>query len=106
MKSDIIVPTNNFAIVYIHDVLIISKYVDQHIKHLNKFYELIYENGLAISATKLHLFEEKNRFLGRDIIKITIRPIIRSLELSTKFPDEIKDKKQIQRFLGMFKLYT
>ena len=46
------------------------------------------------------LFQTKIRFLGHDIYQGTIKPIMRSLAFAVKFPDEIKDKKQLQRFLG------
>ena len=33
-------------------------------------------------------------------IKVKKKPIQRSIEFANKFPDEIKNKKQLQRFLG------
>ena len=53
-----------------------------------------------MSASKMVLFQTKIRFLGHDIFQGTIKPIERSLAFVDKFPDEIKDKKQLQRFLG------
>ncbi|RVW24955.1 Enzymatic polyprotein [Vitis vinifera] len=41
-----------------------------------------------------------NRFLGHHIHQGTFTPIQRSIEFADKFPDEIKDKKQLQHFLG------
>ena len=100
IMNDIVIPISNFAIVSIDDILIFSKNIDQHFKYLNIFYNLIYKNGLAVSPTKITLFQTEIRFLGHDIIQGTIKPIDRSLQFSNKFPDEIKDKKQLQRFLG------
>jgi len=57
-------------------------------------------NGLAASASKLLLFQTKIRFLGHHIYQGTIKPIQRALIFAEKFPDEIKDRKQLQRFLG------
>ena len=42
----------------------------------------------------------KVRFLGHEIWKGTITPITRSIEFAKKFPNEIKNKTQLQRFLG------
>ena len=53
-----------------------------------------------MSATKINLFQTKIRFLGHHIYQGTITPIQRSIQFADKFPDEIKDKKQLQRFLG------
>ncbi|KAL6333631.1 hypothetical protein AAG906_028816 [Vitis piasezkii] len=74
--------------------------VEQHWKHLNKFVETVKSNGLSLSATKINLFQTKVRFLGHHIHQGTFTPIQRSIEFADKFPDEIKDKKQLQRFLG------
>jgi len=57
-------------------------------------------NGLAASASKLLLFQTKIRFLGHNIFQGTIKPIQRALIFAEKFPDEIRDRKQLQRFLG------
>jgi len=48
----------------------------------------------------MKLFQTKIRFVGHDIYQGTIRPIVRAIEFADKFPDEIKDKTQLQRFLG------
>ena len=60
----------------------------------------MFKNGLVVSAPKMSLFQTQIRFLGHEIVNRTIRPIQRSLEFANKFPDEIKDKTQLQRFLG------
>nr|KAJ0185557.1 hypothetical protein LSAT_V11C900487890 [Lactuca sativa] len=59
IMNDIITPISSFAIVYIDDVLIFSKSIGQHFKHLNQFHDLIYQNGLAVSAAKMHLFKNE-----------------------------------------------
>ena len=90
---------SDFIIVYIDDVLIYSDSVEQHWQHLNKFVKIVKSNGLSLSTTKINLFQTKVRFLGHDIHQGTITPIQRSIEFVDKFPDEIRDKKQLQRFL-------
>jgi len=100
IMNDIFTPYTSFIIVYIDDVLIFSNTVDQHFKHLQLFIHIIEKNGLAVSASKLVLFQTKIRFLGHDIYQGTIRPIRRSLAFVDKFSDEIKDKTQLQWFIG------
>ena len=89
----------DFIIVYIDDVLVYSTSIEGHWKHLNKFIETVKSNGLSLSATKINLFHTRIRFLGHHIHQGTITPIQRSIEFADKFPDEIKDKKQLQHFL-------
>ena len=48
----------------------------------------------------MQLFQTTIRFLGHNIHNGTIIPINRSMEFASKFPDEIKDKTQLERFLG------
>jgi hypothetical protein len=100
IMNDILNPFSHFAIVYIDDVIIYSKSIDEHWKHLNSFLEIIKTNGLVISAKKIKLFQTKIRFLGFDISEGQIRPIDRAIEFASKFPDVITDKNQLQRFLG------
>ena len=98
--NDIYNPFSEFCIVYIDDVLIFSQTIDQHFRHLKTFYFTTRKAGLAISSSKVSLFQTKIRFLGHNISKGTITPIDRSLAFADKFPDKILDKTQLQRFLG------
>ncbi|WOH09471.1 hypothetical protein DCAR_0728928 [Daucus carota subsp. sativus] len=100
IMNEIFNPYTEFIIVYIDDVLVFSKTLDQHIKHLKIFKDLIRKNGLVISAPKMKLFQVQVRFLGHMISQGKIIPIERSIEFASKFPDNILDTKQLQRFLG------
>ena len=100
IMNDIFTPYTGFILVYIDDVLIFSKTIDQHFKHLQIFISVMERNVLAASASKLLLFQTKIRFLGHHIFQGTIKPIQRALIFAEKFPDEIKDRRQLQRFLG------
>jgi len=100
IMNDIFNPYSKFSIVYIDDVLIFSQTIDQHFKHLHTFINIIKQNGLVVSQTKINLFQTKIRFLGHNIHQGTIIPIDRSIEFANKFPNQILDKTQLQRFLG------
>ena len=99
IMNDIFTPFTDFSIVYIDDVLIFSKSIDDHWKHLDIFVKVIKQNGLVVLATKINLFQDKIQFLGHNIYKGTLSPINRAIQFADKFPDEIKDKNQLQRFL-------
>ena len=100
IMNDIFTPHTEFGICYIDDVLIFSSSIDLNIKLLNIFKYVIIRYGLVISAPNMILFQTTVRFLGHNIHNGTIIPIYRSVEFTSKFIDEIKDKTQIQRFLG------
>ena len=61
---------------------------------------MVRDNGLVISTSKIKFFQTNIRFLGFDIYQGKIKPIQREIEFANKFPDQIKDKNQLQRFLG------
>ena len=98
--NEIFNQSSDFIIAYIDDVLVYSDSIEQNWKHLNKFVQTVKSNGLSLPATKMNLFQTKIRFLGHHIHQETITPIQRSIEFADKFLDEIKDKKQLQCFLG------
>ena len=100
MMNEIFNDYTRFSIVYIDDVLIFSNSLEEHFKHLKIFQKIVRDNGLVISATKIKLFQTNIRFLGFDIYQGQIKPIQRAIDFANKFPDEIKDKTQLQRFLG------
>ena len=92
IMNDIFTHFTDFSIVYMDDVLIFSKTIDDHWKHLDIFVKVIKHNGLVVSTTKINLFNDKIRFLGHNIYKGTISPINRAIQFVDKFPKEIKDK--------------
>ena len=100
ITNDIFNNYTRFSIVYIDNVLIFSNSVEEHFQYLKTFQKLVRENGLVISASKTKLFQTKIRFLGFEIYQGTIKPIQKAIEFANKFPDEIKDKNPLQRFLG------
>ena len=100
IMNDIFNSFSHFTIVYIDDVLVYSKFIDEHRKHLYSFLDIIKRNGLVVSAKKIKLFQTKVHFNGYDISEGQIRPIDKAIQFADKFPDAITDKTQLQRFLG------
>jgi hypothetical protein len=92
IMNDIFNSFTHFTIVYIDDVLIFSKSIEKHWKHLNSFLNTIKHSGLVVSAKKIKLFQTKIRFLGYDISEGQICPIDRAIQFADKFPDVIIDK--------------
>ncbi len=48
----------------------------------------------------MKLFQTKIKFLGHEIFENNITIISRVLEFTSKFPDKLRDKNQLHRFLG------
>ena len=100
IMNEIFNPFSTHAIVYIDDVLIFLNSLNQHQKHLQAFLNIVKFNGLVVSAPKIKLYQTRVRFLGFDIHHGVIKPINRAIQFAERFPDQILDKTQLQRFLG------
>ena len=73
--------------------------MDEHLKHLKTFFNVIKGKGLAVSAPKMKLFQNKIKFLAHDMFNGTIKPIQWSIKFADNFLDKI-DKNELQRFFG------
>lgn len=89
--NDIFNGFQDFTTVYIDDALVFSSNIDQHFKHLNIFIDIIKRNGFVVSLLKIKLVEIKIRFLGFEIHLGMIKPIQRSIEFASNFPDHITE---------------
>jgi hypothetical protein len=49
-KNGIFVQEYSWLIIYIDDILVCSKNLQEHLKHLQKFYEVVFQHGLVLSA--------------------------------------------------------
>ena len=55
--NDIFNPFTHLTIVYIDDVHIFSKSIEEHWKHMNSFLDTIKHSGTVVSAKKIKLFQ-------------------------------------------------
>ena len=93
-------PYNEWLLAYIDDLVVFSKILQDHLKHLRIFMKLVQKNGLVLSKKKMELCRTKIKFLGHSIENGQISLQSHALEFADKFPDTILDKTQLQRFLG------
>ena len=89
-----------WAFVFIDDILICSKNLQDHLKNLQSFYDLVYKHGLVLSHTKMEIGKTEIDFLGFKIQKVQVILKKHVLSVFSHFPDHILEKVQLQRFLG------
>lgn len=89
----------DFILCYIDDILVFSKDVKEHIIHLQKFYDLVYNNGLVLFATKMEVAQINVKYLGMDIENERVKVQKHIFETIFKFLDKLIEKTQLQRFL-------
>ena len=58
-----------WALVFIDDILICSKNLQENLKHLQMFYELVFKHGLVLSESKMEIEKTEMEFLGFKIQK-------------------------------------
>ncbi|KAK4382669.1 Enzymatic polyprotein [Sesamum angolense] len=90
-----------FMFVYIDDILIASKNMKKHIKHLEIFFDACYKEGLILSEKKATIAVNKIEFLGILIDETSIELQEHIVKKIRNFPDVLKDKKHLQSFLGV-----
>ncbi|KAL0324773.1 UNVERIFIED_CONTAM: putative enzymatic polyprotein [Sesamum radiatum] len=83
-----------FMFVYIDDILIASKNMKEHIKHLEIFSDACHKEGLVLSEKKATIAVNKIGILGIELQEHIVEKI-------RNFPDVLKDKKHLQSFLGV-----
>ena len=91
---------NDFLFVYIDDILIFSKDIDEHRSHLNIFYNLCLDSGIVLSLSKIQWCQDSCKFLGM-IVKVgqlEVQPHIKNKILEFQPP---LNTKELQGFLGI-----
>ncbi|KAL0404583.1 UNVERIFIED_CONTAM: Enzymatic polyprotein [Sesamum radiatum] len=90
-----------FMFVYIDDILIASKNMKDHIRHLEIFFYACHREGLVLSKKKATIAVNKIEFLGILIDETGIKLQDHIVEKIRNFSDIFKDKKHLQSFLGV-----
>nr|XP_011463620.1 PREDICTED: uncharacterized protein LOC105351333 [Fragaria vesca subsp. vesca] len=99
--DDIFKPYADFCIVYIDDILVFSKTMNEHLKHLEQVCKLIVQKGIILGQKKIHLIKGEIDFLGIHVKDGEIRLQDHIVKKISQFPDNIPDAKSLQRFLGV-----
>lgn len=91
---------NDEIIIYVDDILIATKTVEQNIKILTKVFRLLTDNLLTLRIDKCSFLNTKIDFLGYIISYNTICPNPRNIEAVLEFPIP-KNFKEVQQFIGL-----
>ena len=93
---------NHICLAYIDDILIFTKGSrEQHLQDIETVLLRIKEKGIVISKKKSKLLQKEIEYLGlilKENGELSLAP--HTQEKIQAFPNELSDRKQIQRFLG------
>ena len=88
------------AIIYIDDVLILSKTFEEHISSLVELFEKLKSSNLKLKPKKCNLLKHQVNFLGHVIMKDGIIPCENKVKAILNIPTP-RNAKDIKSFLGL-----
>ena len=89
----------DFCLVYLDDVIVFSKNVEDHLRHLALVFERLQEHNLHLSVPKCEFGKTAVKFLGHNVVKDTIEPLPKHLKQIEEMPRP-KNRKEVRKFLG------
>lgn len=95
---------HKFCFVYMDDVVIFSKSLQEHMEHLNLIFLKLRQFNLKVQLDKSEFLRKEVAFLGHVITSEGIKPNPTKLEAIKKYPIP-KSVKEIKSFLGLIGYY-
>ena len=93
-----------FVEVYIDDVLIFSRTMEEHIDHLRQVLERLRKASLKLKPGKCHFLRQSLEYLGHIITPTGLKPNPKQLEAVQEFPVP-NSVTQVRQFLGLTSYY-
>ena len=92
------------ALVYLDDIIVFSKTLEDHIKHLETVFKLLAEAGLKLKLKKCEFFKTEINYLGHIVTRNGVMPNSAKIEAITNYP-EPTNAKELSSFLGLAGYY-
>ncbi|UYV84664.1 K02A2.6-like, partial [Cordylochernes scorpioides] len=92
-------------ILYFDDFIIFSNSIEEHISHLQQFFDMCNRENIRLNYNKCVFFRTTKEFLGYTISSGTYTPLVRNLEVinAIKVPTNVES---LQSFLGAINVYN
>lgn len=104
LMSVVLQGLDSFVLAYLDDILIFSKSIEEHERHLRTVFDRLRQHGLKLKAKKCSFMKEQTQYFGFIIDKRGVRPdpdkvaAIRSLPSPTSV-------REVRSFIGMCRYY-
>lgn len=94
----------DFAFPFVDDILVASRDLEEHKKHLDTIFKRLQDNGLRLNVSKCVFGKPRLEFLGYDVSKEGIEPTEERIKTISNYP-EPKNVQELRRFLGILNFY-
>ncbi len=94
----------DFVSVYIDDILVFSRTISEHLRHLQLVLERLKEAGLKLKPTKCHFIREEVEYLGHIITPQGLKPNPKLVAAVQEYPAP-KNIRNVRQFLGLSSYY-
>ena len=93
-----------FVAAYIDDIIVFSKTLDDHMKHLGQVMARLVGAGLKLNPAKCHFLRKEVEYLGYVVTPLGLKPSYTHLKAVQDFPvpENVSD---VRRFLGLASYY-
>lgn len=92
------------SMVFVDDILVISKTVDEHVQNLRTIYEKFRRANMSININKCEFLRTEIKFLGHIISEEGVKPDPEKIKSIMDFPTPI-NAKGVRAFLGLTGYY-
>ena len=94
----------DFAMVYLDDIIIFSRTLEEHLKHIEIIFQKLRAAGLKLKESKCDFFKSEIHYLGHLISDKCIQPLPEKLDTIQNMPRPWTPK-EIKQFLGLTGYY-
>ena len=99
---------DDFVVVFLDDILIYSKTIEDHVVHLQKVLQKLREHQLFVKASKCKIAYESIEFLGQPVTPIGTSPTEVKIKAVREWntPQAIKDVRSFLNFANYYRQYV
>ncbi|GBG83945.1 hypothetical protein CBR_g37817 [Chara braunii] len=95
---------NRFVVVYLDDILIFSKFMEEHLKHLEEVLQVLKEAQLHVNLEKSEFERDNVIYLGHRLSANGLEPEATKVEVIRNWPQPA-NVRELRSFLGLASYY-
>lgn len=95
---------DEFTIVFVDDILVISKTYEEHLEHLKRIWDRLIQANMTLKFEKAKFFQESISYLGFKISQDGLEPEKEKIRAILEFPSP-KKQKDLRSFFGLINFY-